>query len=408
MDYHNKYIKYKKKYLQLKSTNNQCGGTNNYICIPNIRGVFSTYSACKDDERSLYVPAPAQVVPQVLVPVHAPVGHHTPPVQVVPQVLVPAHAPVGHHTPPAQVVPQVLVPVHAPIGHHTPPAKTPQIIKPWPHDSHLLFIALPIAQLSNLGKEIERRISNIRKESSFKNYGVNGKSLYTPHISLIQIYIPNKSKLDELLSNKYIFDEIVQIIKNLFIDHFKINEKHSAIQLHSIQGNYTRLGTWIGRVYDNPDFLQVVSKCNNEFGQSIITELLNRINLGAPSYKHTDIPPSQMPNPYEGSIPTFTHYSMDPITSNTSEFAISSWYTTEWKPHISLAVVLKVDEEKFITDFKDQGSKEKGGQPISFINLWNVNTGKSIKIPNKKDIYNLGSLEYIYVSYKTAKIYIKL
>ena len=385
MDYHNKYIKYKKKYLQLKSTNNQCGGTNKYICIPNIRGNFSTYSACKDYESSLSVPA-----------------------QVVPQVLVPVHAPVGHHTPPAQVVPQVLVPVHAPVGHHTPSAKTPQIIKPWPRESKLLFIALPIAQLSKLGKEIERRFSNIGRKNPFHNYGAVGKSLYTPHISLIQIYIPDNSKLDELLSVKHIFEEIAQIIKDLFIDHFKIEDINSVIQLHSIQGNYTRLGTWIGRVYDNPDFLQVVSKCNNEFEQSIITELLNRINLGAPSYEHTDIPPSQMPNPYEGSIPTFTHYSMDPITSNTSEFAISSWYTTEWKPHISLAVVLKEDEEKFIKDFKDQGSQYNGGQPISFINLWNVNTGKSIKIPNKKDIYEFGSLEYIYVSYNKYKIYINL
>ena len=166
MDYHNKYIKYKKKYLQLKSTNNQCGGTNKYICIPNIRGNFSTYSACKDYESSLSVPA-----------------------QVVPQVLVPVHAPVGHHTPPAQVVPQVLVPVHAPVGHHTPSAKTPQIIKPWPRESKLLFIALPIAQLSKLGKEIERRFSNIGRKNPFHNYGAVGKSLYTPHISLIQIYI---------------------------------------------------------------------------------------------------------------------------------------------------------------------------------------------------------------------------
>ena len=47
MDYHNKYLRYKTKYINLKYYNNQYGGENEFICLPDSEGRYSTYDKCK-------------------------------------------------------------------------------------------------------------------------------------------------------------------------------------------------------------------------------------------------------------------------------------------------------------------------------------------------------------------------
>jgi hypothetical protein len=46
MDYYNKYLKYKTKYLNLKYDNNQYGGENKFICLPDPEGRYPTYGKC--------------------------------------------------------------------------------------------------------------------------------------------------------------------------------------------------------------------------------------------------------------------------------------------------------------------------------------------------------------------------
>ena len=356
MNYHNKYIKYKKKYIELKYNNNQYGGTNTYICVPNTAGKFPTYIECKNDKSSPVAPV-AQVAPAPLV----------------------AH----------------------PLGFNT------AYINPWNNrNSRLLFIALPIAQSSELGKRITAHFTNISQPDPFNDYDKNikvCKSVYTPHITLINISIPEGSKLDTLLSNKTNFNSIANIITQLFINHFYI----TTAQLHSTFANYETLGKFIARVYDDKAYLQVVSEYNKNFRQAIINELISKIIPPKTTIiTHTGKSPGHIPNPPPKSVPTFTHYSINSKPPTESEFAIANWFTENWIPHMSLINMSLIKLSKSTPIDIITQIKHAAAEPISFINLWPVNKTKTIPQINKSEP---GSLEYIFVSYNnTHKIYLKI
>jgi hypothetical protein len=298
-------------------------------------------------------------------------------------------------------------PVHVP--QHTLSDK--DHISPWNNrNSRLLYIALPIAQNSDLGKRIVMRFNQLKLPDPFKNYDKNiknNKGLYTPHITLINISIPEDSELDKLLTkdDKY-FSVIANIITRLFITCFNINDSTSTPQLHSIKTNYITLGDFIVKVYDDPLFLKNVSEYNNIFITSIINGLLSKIPHMTKVIEHKGIDPGYTPVSKKGVTPTFTHYSINSKPPTESEFAIASWFT-DWKPHISLIkreqLPLALTPDNFITQIQKAGN---AGTPISFINLWPIDKIKKIPVTGNSE---QGSLEYIYISYnKIHKQFFKI
>lgn len=230
------------------------------------------------------------------------------------------------------------------------------------HTSKLLFIGLPIAQTSDLGKEIFKSIFNMTNTTPFTDYAINGTNLCSPHISLISIYIPKDSKLDKLLSNENTFQKIMAVIKDIFIHHFGVN-RLEFLELHSKINDYTLSNEWIVRVYGEEKYVYYVSEYINNFKYAIINYLSDNYNL--------------------------------------NKQAILSWFTisTPWKPHLYLAKNTQ-PLSNFIHSMKQKPKQE------SFISLWSVNITKTLK--REDTIERQGSLEYIYGAYDKHKLYIKI
>ena len=233
--------------------------------------------------------------------------------------------------------------------------------------SKLLFIGLPIAQASNLGKEIEDHISKATGNTPFKDYAKDGTNLDSPHISLISIYIPKDSELDKLLSDKAKFKVIMDYIKELFNHYFDVDHVNYRSELHSKEKKYKGFNEWIVRVYDEEKHLYYVSEHFDYFKHAMIEYLLDNIN----SKDHEQ---------YKKAI------------------------TTPWKPYLFLTKNIQY-LKKFIDIITLRNSKSK-----SFINLWRVNKTKSIRLNTGQGHYlkQHGSLEYIYGAYDKNKLYIKI
>jgi hypothetical protein len=271
------------------------------------------------------------------------------------------------------------------------PKAPPDFTRPWDSESKLFYVALPIAQSSELGEEIDRRFKLIGENSPF-NFNTN-KRLRSPHISLFSLYIRTGSDLDAKLSNPLFFDYIAKTIRDLFIDTFWINTP-DPVQLHSAFGGYETLGQWITRVYTDDKYLPNVFKDNyTPFRKALGFTLLGNIRRFSSDQFTAHVKMEVKPAVHyaHGSpLVLFTHYSMDPHKYPESEMAVSSWFKDAWKPHLSL-IKDQNDPQGFIKKIQ-----KAAGKSMSFINLWSVAETKMIPAigANKN-----GSLQCIYCAY---------
>jgi len=210
MDFKKKYLKYKKKYLELK---NQIGG---WFVLP--------VSAGKNTIRINGLPTGT-----TLVHLEAFLKSKSVPISINPGMQIGNDFLINFKDNATAVASHKLVvsalagpPPYNPGILIAPPAiAPPAFLRPWSVDSKLLFIALPIAQSSELGKEIDFRVTRVTGTSPFNNFGQVEK-LISPHISLLSINIPIGSKLDLLLSKKTFFKSFVVIITLIFRASFDV------------------------------------------------------------------------------------------------------------------------------------------------------------------------------------------
>ena len=413
MDFKNKYLKYKIKYLELK---NQIGGQlrvesirphSNSIQISNLP-IGTTLTHLEDFLRMQGIPIGnhglhlnngkgTDFLINFTDNLTAVQQHHNVTIALThydPNTPIPdGMGAVAKAQPP--VAPMPLFPMGA------VPKAQPDFTRPWENESKILYIALPIAQSSQIGTEIETRFRNMKEKSPFTNFDTRIK-LTCPHISLFQLYIPSGSDLDDLLSNQeFFFDNIANTIKKLFIKTFKIDDSDS-LQLHSELGDYKMLGSWIARTYVDKMYLpQVVNNNYTPFRDQLghillgnlqsfpLDQFTSKIKKEVKQADHYKSGSKELP---------FTHYSMSPNMYPKSEMAVPSYYSESWTPHISL-IGNHSDPTDFITNFQNAAKK-----PMSFINLWSVHKIKMISEIGEQH----GSLEYIYCSYGKQFIYIKI
>lgn len=408
MDFKNKYLKYKIKYLELK---NQIGGElqvkpmrlNSKSIKINFLPPGTTLEHLIKFLQSCNIPVVG--------------GHHyLPTMNFVINFLDYDTANLNHDhviialTNPTPYNPYKLLPLNvAPSAKASVPKARPDYTRPWDSDSKILYIALPIAQKSDIGKEIHSRFCKMGVPSPFTNFTTSTR-LTSPHISLFQLYIPTDSNLDELLSNPENFANIASIITDLFKDTFRINESES-LQLHSQLGDYKMLSSWLARTYVDDKYLPKVVEHNyTPFRVQLRHILLKNLH---------DFPPGQFTSKITEEVEEveevvqavhyasgsrhipFTHYSRSPHRYPSSEMAIPSYYIESWTPHISLSLIGKdTNPEDFITKIKDAATNA-----MSYINLWPVDKKKTIpEIRQNRQ----GSLEYIYCTYGKNFIYKKI
>ena len=393
MDFKQKYLKYKIKYLELK---NQIGGNwlvedirsnSNSIKITNLpHGTTLTHL-----EDFLII----QDIPIVQPGLHLNNGKGTnflinftdnaTAIQQRPHVIAALAGPPSYNPSYA-----TLVPIKA----------QPDFTRPWDGPSKILYIALPIAQSSKLGVQIDKRFNAMGEQSPFKS-NIHRK-LISPHISLFSLYIRTGSDLDNALSNSAFFTDIARTIKDLFIETFWIN-RLDPVQLHSKLSEYESLGPWITRTYADNTFLSKVFKDNyTPFTKQLVYILLTNLNFFPLDQftSHIKVEVTNAAHTSYGSQPVpFTHYSMSPHKYPDSEMAVSSWYEDEWKPHISL-IKNHRNPQDFIKQIKLVADK-----PISYVNLWSVDKTKMIPVIG---VAQYGSLEYIYCSYDQQFTYEKI
>ena len=261
----------------------------------------------------------------------------------------------------------------------------PPFIMPWgiKTESKLLFIALPISENSQIGREIYKQLG---LESNIQHTSV----LSSPHITLFTAYIKKGSNLDILLSNSTNFNRIVKIIKNIFKKLFDVENTSSTYQLHSPYNNYKQLNRWVARMYDDNthNLLSTTRSLQNAFIESV-----KQVLLGTEIETEKKIP-DYIPSDMIG---------IKPFIFLNSEMAISPYYIgDDWEPHISLKKVDNIDD---MTDTIERIKHNTSGQHMGWLNLWKVNTPKFI--PTIRKPLN-GSLEYIFISYGKFFSYVRL
>jgi len=406
MDFKNKYLKYKIKYLELK---NQIGGQlrvesirphSNSIQISNLP-IGTTLTHLEDFLRMQGIPIGnhglhlnngkgTDFLINFTDNLTAVQQHHNVTIALThydPNTPIPdGMGAVAKAQPP--VAPMPLFPMGA------VPKAQPDFTRPWDSESKLFYVALPIAQSSELGKEIDHRFSAIGESSPF-NFNTLQR-LSSPHISLFSLYIRTGSDLDAKLSDKLSFDHIARTIRDLFIVTFGINTS-DPVQLHSKFGEYETLGRWITRTYTDDKYLPNVFKYNytpfrEQLGYTLLGNIRSFHSHQFTSNVKVEVEPAVH---YAHGSPhvDFTHYSMSPNKYPKSEMAVSSWYTDDWKPHLSL-IKDQNDPQDFIKKIQ-----RAAGKPMSFINLWSVAKTKMIPMIPPNGAEKDGSLEYIYCAY---------
>jgi hypothetical protein len=261
----------------------------------------------------------------------------------------------------------------------------PPFIMPWgiKMESKLLFIALPISENSQIGREIYERL---KLETNIQHTSI----LSSPHITLFTAYIKKGSDLDILLSNSTNFNRLVKIIKNIFKELFDVENTSSTYQLHSPYNNYKQLNRWVARMYDDNTHNQL-SKTRSL--QNAFIESVNQVLLGTEIETEMKIP---------GYIPSDI-IGIKPFTFLNSKMAISPYYIgDDWEPHISLT---KLDNIEDMNETIEKIKHNSSGQHMGWLNLWKVNTPKFI--PTIKKSLN-GSLEHIFISYGKFFSYVRL
>lgn len=282
--------------------------------------------------------------------------------------------------------------------------------EPWAtKNSKSLFVALVISPKTQVGKEIYRRLNTMRL------VGQNDKQIYStynsrtntyrpsgflldPHLTLFSLAIPENGSLDALFKSD--LNSIVDDIKIMY----NTDIAKPAKQLYSAMGNYGQMGNWITRNYIDYD------PRINQFSGTNFSNFLGNVKQMIFSYeliKKKDVVESmdhdykRAPSIPKAKIPKFTHiYSAygAPNTEN-SYMAISS-FTTDFKPHISIANVNKLEGmnvDTFIDNFKKASAFPSPGSSLSFLNLWSDSTTHG-KFP--------GNISHIYVSYDKQHIYL--
>ena len=278
--------------------------------------------------------------------------------------------------------------------------------RPWEGNSQLLYIALVISPDSSAGLEIEHRTHATTGLSAFSSHG-NGP-LRSPHLTLLQLYIPVSSQIDNLITNN--LRMINMIIEFSFFNHI------NGLTIHSELDAYAKLGRYLTRLYDGQPFMTTILQRQTDFRIAIESLLLTQITPTQQQRAQnglynmqSGIPPTNLP-----STKLFTHYSEVGQAWPNSIMALDQYSTTNWQPHISLTdiPVPKGTEPaeqdaariaatpQLIFDFKRHISPRGPGQTImSYINLWGY--------PRQLN-QNIGSLSHIFVSYRGIHHWIPL
>jgi len=284
---------------------------------------------------------------------------------------------------------------------------------PWDSKSNLLYMGLVIDPTSDIGKIIQNRAQAIKRPhwktkvptpiNPFGSYE-DPKGLYTPHITLLGIYIRDESELNTKLTTK--LDQLYPIIATCF--DLSLKDK----QLHSKYGKYDLYGTFISRIYDDPVYLEEIQNQQYLFLEAIIRNLTiiimgeKKENLIIEKYKQFKTSPAP-------TSTTITYYSNK---EKKLDMAIESFYTDHnYIPHVSLfrkdTDATKADKAYInaeIETFKNASDRRRMGR-MGWINLWNSSKQNLVTDIHTKESMNLhGSLSYIFVSYNGINKYIPI
>ena len=299
-----------------------------------------------------------------------------------------------------------------------PSTLTPEIgdfSKPWKVDSNILYVALPIDRLSQIGIEIDRRIRIINANAQVpagnpfnnifspffnqnrrydpSNIAVGG----IPHITLLTLYIPNESVYDKYLTGN--LQKFSNEIHESFMRIFNIRDVNQPIQLRS-NGTYGKFGKFIAKNFDDIAYINRFKILYDNFIKNIVYKLLNKIRPFRENEFDTKIRVEENIIPYQkknkDSLEDFIHYSFHPKFYPNSEIAISSFQKTNWKPHISLLRTTAVNETDpiYIAQRDSIEAQNTIGQNIDFFNMWNEGLDKPVNGINQR-----GSISDIQVEY---------
>lgn len=261
--------------------------------------------------------------------------------------------PVPTTTPPPATPPPTITPA-------TVLTKPTSSIKPWRNkDSNILYIALVIDENSGIGNVIKQIANHLPFQTKFE---LNDK-LTSPHITLLQLYIPDNSLIDKKILNH--LNSYAKIFNKIFNDHIKSRLKANTFQI---------LGDFITLIINTT---QIIKSSHRNFYIDIIKYIFDKI-LSTDTSKIIETYKITRKTPPE--IEGFTHYSITgkaPIDE--SEMCLSS-YDTYWEPYIS--VLKSKDSSK-----RDALNADLGG--------------------NTYDI-KLSEFNYFYVGYKNNNIYRRL
>jgi hypothetical protein len=286
--------------------------------------------------------------------------------------------------------------------------------KPWKVNSNILYVALPIDQLSQIGIEIDRRIRIINANARVpagdplnnifspffnpiqrydpSNIAVGG----IPHITLLTLFIPNESVYDKYLTSN--LQKFSKEIHESFMRIFNIGNVNQPIQLHS-NGTYGKFGKFIAKNFDDITYLNRFKILYDNFIKNIVYKLLNKIRPFRENEFDTKIRVEEniIPSQKKSNSPEdFIHYSFHPNFYPNSEIAISSFQKTNWKPHISLLRTTAVNETDpiYIAQRDSIEARNTIGQNIDYFNMWNYRINKPVN-----GINQLGSISEIQVEY---------
>ena len=292
---------------------------------------------------------------------------------------------------------------HHHLVHQLPPPQFPQ---PWAEKSKLLFIALPIEQLSDIGREINSRIHKVLGRDVF-NPGPLSDRLISPHISLLSLYIKTDSDVDSYLQHN--LKTFIGLVKNEFISLFD-NVPCIYNQLHSPRGDYKQLNNWIVRAYDDPKYLDNITRLFIKFKKNVTSLLFKLIkNIHVKDILVQTVKPHYSPI----KELEFTHYYIEGNKYPNTQICISSFYEN-WIPHISL--IKSNDFDNFTKEFKlaatshqsaHMSSHQTPGKSMSFINLWRYSDRKEVQTLTRTLKLN-GSFSHIHGAYNDTYVYTEL
>jgi hypothetical protein len=287
--------------------------------------------------------------------------------------------------------------------------------KPWKVDSNILYVALPIDRLSQIGAEIDRRIRIINANAQVPAGNPNNKIFSPffnpkqrfdpsniavsgiPHITLLTLYIPIDSDYDKYLTSN--LQKFSNEIHSSFMSILNISNLNQPIQLHS-NGTYGKLGKFIAKNFDDITYINRFKGLYDNFIKNIVYKLLDKIRPFQVNDFDTKIRIEENIKPYEkktqDSPEEFIHYSFYPKFYPNSEIAISSFQKTNWKPHISLLKTTAVNEADpiYIAQRNSIEAQNTIGQNIDFFNMCSYNTQKLVNGINQR-----GSISEIQVEY---------